>query len=112
MATALKAKLDAILAKGGIKQREVAQLLSTSPQTVSRWQTGQAAPQPKSLERLLMLEWLTQQLAQFYDPTEARLWLFSPNRSLAGVRPADLISEGRTDEVLRLIDQLQSGAYV
>lgn len=112
MATALKQKLDSILAKGGIKQRDIAQLLDIKPQTVSRWQTGQASPQPGRLQRLLLLEWLIEQLTQFYDPSEAKLWLFSPNANLAGSRPADLIAEGRTEEVLRVIDQLQSGAYV
>jgi len=112
MATALKAKLDTILQKGGIKQRDVAQLLDTSPQTISRWQTGQASPQPRKLQLLLTLEWLMQQLSQFYDPPEAQLWLLSHHAALDGQRPADLISSGRIDEVLRLIDQLQSGAYV
>jgi transcriptional regulator with XRE-family HTH domain len=112
MASALKKRLDNISEKGGIKSREVAQLLATTPQTISRWQSGQASPQPKSLERLLTLEWLADQLSQLYAPDEARLWLFSPNASLGGRRPADLIAEGRSDDVLRLIDQLQSGAYV
>ncbi|HEV8361915.1 MAG TPA: helix-turn-helix domain-containing protein [Gemmatimonadaceae bacterium] len=109
--SALKKRIDNIREKGGIKSREVAQLLDTTPQTVSRWQTGQASPQPKSLERLLTLEWLADQLSQFYQPDEARLWLFSRHALLSGARPADLIAVGRTDEILRLIDQLQSGAY-
>jgi transcriptional regulator with XRE-family HTH domain len=112
METALKRKLDTIIEKGGIKQREVAQLLSTSPHTVSRWQTGDASPQPRKLERLLTLEWVVDQLSQFYQPSEAKLWLFSHHPSLKGARPADLISEGHTAEVLRVIDQLQSSAYV
>lgn len=112
MVSAVAKRLDNIREKGGIKSREVAQLLDTTPQTVSRWQSGHASPQPKSLERLLTLEWLADQLSQFYAPDEARLWLFSPNVALNGRRPAALIVEGGADEVLSLIDQLQSGAYV
>jgi transcriptional regulator with XRE-family HTH domain len=112
MASAIAKRLDSIREKSGIKSREVAQLLSTTPQTVSRWQSGQATPQPKSLERLLTLEWLADLLSQFYAPDEARLWLFSPHSLLGGSRPADLIAEGRTSEVLRLIDQLQSSAHI
>lgn len=112
MTTAIAKKLENIRDKGGIKSREVAQLLATTPQTVSRWQSGQASPQPKSLDRLLALDWLAEQLAQFYQPDEARLWLFSPHALLGGSRPADLIVEDRTREVLRLIDQLQSSAYL
>lgn len=89
----------------------MAQLLDTTPQTVSRWKTGQASPQPRSLERLLALDWLVELLGQLYEPDEARLWLFSPNRDLAGRRPADLLAEDRTPDVLRLVDVLQTGAY-
>ncbi len=111
MSSALAKRIDNLRRKGGIKSREVAQLLDTTPQTVSRWQTGQSSPQPKSLDRLLTLEWLADQLAQFYQPDEARLWLFSPHPDLGGDRPADLIVADRTSEVLRIIDQLQSSAY-
>jgi transcriptional regulator with XRE-family HTH domain len=112
MTSALAKRLDNIRVKGGIKSRDVAQLLGTTPQTVSRWQNGQSSPQPKSLDRLLTLDWLADQLAQFYTADEARLWLFSRHVALGGARPADLIAEGRTDEVLRVVDQLQSGAYL
>lgn len=111
MSSALARKLDNIRTKSGIKSREVAQLLDTTAQTVSRWQTGQASPQPRSLERLLALEWLADQLSQLYEPDEARLWLFSPHIDLAGERPVDLITQGKISDVLRIIDQLQSSAY-
>jgi transcriptional regulator with XRE-family HTH domain len=109
---ALAERIETIRERGGINSREVAQLLETTPQTVSRWQTGRSSPHPRSLDRLLKLEWIAQLLSEFYTPEEAKLWLFSPHRQLDGARPADLISEDRMDEVLALIDQLQSGAYV
>lgn len=111
MTSALAVRLDSIKARGGVRAREIAQLLDTTPQTVSRWQTGRAEPQPEGLQRLLALEWLVEQLADFYPPDEARLWLFSRHTQLAGRRPADLIAEGRTEEVLAIIDQLRDGAY-
>ena len=112
MTSAVAVRLDAIREKGGVRAREVAQLLATTPQTVSRWQTGRAEPQPDGLRRLLELEWLVEQLAGFYEPAEARLWLFSRHQQLKGERPADLIAQGRTDEVLAIIDQLRGGAYI
>ena len=111
MSTAVVEKLDSIRSRGGINSREVAQLVATTPQTVSRWQTGVSSPQPRSLDRLLRLEWIADELSQFYDPDQARLWIFSPHRQLGGERPADLIASDRTDAVLQLIDQLQSAAY-
>jgi transcriptional regulator with XRE-family HTH domain len=112
MSSALARKLDSIKTRSGVSAREVAQLLNTTPQTVSRWQTGRASPQPGSLDRLLKLDWIADQLAVIYDPDEARLWLFSPHSELDGNSPADFIAEGRTDEVLGIIDRLQSSAYV
>ena len=111
MTTAIARKLDSIKQRGGVNAREVAQLLATTPQTVSRWQSGRSSPQPGSLDRLLKLDWIADQLGSVYEPDEARLWLFSPHAELEGRSPADLIADGRTDEVLEIIDRLQSAAY-
>jgi transcriptional regulator with XRE-family HTH domain len=112
MAGAVAQRLDAIRNNGGIRSREVAQLLDTTPQTVSRWRTGKVEPQPDRLQRLLTLEWLIGELAEFYEPDQTRLWLFAPHRLLAGERPADRIQRGQLDDVLTLISQLRDGAFV
>jgi transcriptional regulator with XRE-family HTH domain len=112
MAAAVATRLDTIRTRGGLRSREIAQLLSTTEQTVSRWRQGRTDPQPDRLQRLLTLEWLVDQLADFYPPDEARLWLFAPHRLLGGDRPADRIQAGRVDDVLRLIAQLTDTAYV
>ncbi len=112
MTNALASRLDSIQEYSGISGRDIAQLLVTTPQTVSRWRTGQVSPQPRLLERLLTLEWLVSQLGRYYSAEEAKLWLFSRHSLLGGARPADLIAEQRTDEVLQLIDQLDSASYI
>jgi transcriptional regulator with XRE-family HTH domain len=112
MAPALAKRLDTIKLRTGIKGRDLAQLLNTTPETVSRWRNGRAEPQRDGLQQLLTLEWIADQLAEFYEPDEARLWLFSPHRLLGGERPADFIQTGRTQEVLALIEQLRTGAFV
>lgn len=109
--SALARKLDAIQQEAGVQGREIAQLLGTTPQTVSRWRTGRAEPQRRSLDRLLTLAWLAEELAELYRPDEARLWLFSPHRLLGGQRPADRIEEDRIDDVLALIAQLRDSGY-
>ena len=111
MVTAIARKLDSIRESGGIRDREIAQLLETTPETVSRWRIGRSTPQLKSLDRLLRLEWLAGQLARVYPPADARVWLFSPHSDLDGERPVDLIVEDRMDEVLAIIDRLRSAAY-
>ncbi len=112
MSGAVAARLDSIKAHAGVQGREIAQLLDTTPQTISRWQQGRVDPQPTKLQQLLALEWLTDQLVEFFPPDEARLWLFSRHRLLAGDTPADRIQAGRTQDVLALIEQLRDGAFV
>jgi transcriptional regulator with XRE-family HTH domain len=110
--SALANRIDHIKSLGDLSSREIAQLLDIHPQTVSRWKTGQASPQPSTLDQLLRLEWILDQLSQFYSPEESRLWLFSPHADLKGARPADAIKEGNTDRVLAIIDRLQSAAFI
>ncbi len=112
MAGAVATRLDSIKAKAGIRSREVAEMVGATPQTVSRWLQGHVEPQPAHLNRLLTLEWLTSELAEFYDREESRLWIYSPHRLLEGETPAARIQNGRIDDVLALIEQLKTGAYV
>jgi transcriptional regulator with XRE-family HTH domain len=109
---AVARRLDTIKERAGIKSREVAQLLNTTPETVSRWQTGRAEPQPGRLEQLLTLEWLVEELSEFFEPAEARLWLFAPHRLLGGESPASRIQAGQLRDVLALLEQLKTGAVV
>ena len=109
---AIAQKIDSIQKQGGISSRDIAQLLDTTPETVSRWKNGRVGPQPSRLQKLLTLEWLMEELAEFYEPEEAKMWLFKPHRLLNGDRPADRIQKGEIKEVVALIDQLKDGAFV
>lgn len=111
MTTTLAEKIDNIRQWGGITGRDLAELLDTTPETVSRWVNGKADPHRERLQRLLHLEFFFSELSEFYEPEEARLWLLSPHKLLEGATPADRIREGRTDEIFALLEQLRSGAY-
>lgn len=110
--TAIVRKLDAIQTKGALRSADIANLLGTRPETVSRWNQGKAFPRPGAEQQLLDLEYIVDQLSDFYEPDDARLWLFSRQKLLNGERPADLINQRRTTEVIGLIDQLRDGVYV
>lgn len=112
MPGAVAAKLDSIRDKTGVRGNEFAGLIGATQQTISRWRQGRVDPQPSNLNRLLTLDWLASELAEFYAPDDARVWLFSRNRMLQGASPAERIQQDRIDDVLALIDQLKSGAYV
>jgi len=109
--TAVAKRLDVITQKTGVKEREVAQLLSTTPQTIYRWRSGQVEPQTNHLRRILDLAFAAEELGELYAPDEARLWLFERNKLLDLKRPVDLIAEGHIDAVLQVISQLKDGAY-
>ena len=111
-AGAVAVRLESIQDKTQISASEVADLLGTSSQTISRWRRNVVQPEQERLRLLLDVEWLASQLADFYRPDEARLWLFSRHPLLDGARPFDEIKAGHMEDVLSLIDQLRSGAVV
>jgi len=112
MSNAIAVRLREIISKAGVTAKEVSKLLNTTPETVSRWNTGKTEPQPTSRDDILRLEWLVGELAELYPPQEARLWLFSPHKQLGGETPANAIANGRMEDVLRIIAQLKDGAFI
>jgi hypothetical protein len=111
-ANVIARKLESLQKKGSIKSVDVANVLQIRPETVSRWNQGKAFPQPEAERALLDLEYVVDQLADLYEPDEARLWLFARQKLLNGEIPAELIRQGRTDEVLKIIRQILDGVYV
>lgn len=112
MASAIAERLRGIIVKAGVTSKEVSKMLKTTPETVSRWNTGKTEPQPSTRDDILRLEWLVGELSELYPPQEARLWLFSPHKQLKGETPASAIAEGKMEDVLRIITQLKDGAFV
>jgi transcriptional regulator with XRE-family HTH domain len=111
MSNAIAERLECIQKSARVTAREVAQLLCTTPETISRWRGGKTEPQPRMRDSLLRLEWLVGELAELYPPEEAHLWLFSPHKMLSGERPVDMIERREMDRVLQIIAQLKDGAY-
>ncbi len=60
---------------------------------------------------MLELDYLVAQLADFYEPDEARQWMFAPQGLLDGASPAELIREGRVNEVAQLLGQIRGAIY-
>ena len=109
---AVARKLMSMRTKGAMRHIELANLLGTRPETISRWNQGRTYPHASTEKTLLELEFIVDQLSDFYEPNEARLWIFSPQKHLHGLSPAELIQNGRIDEVRRLVNQLRDAVYV
>ncbi len=104
--------VDDLKRYGGLNGRDVANIVGVSPPTVSRWSKGVGAPSIQKQAVIAELRWVAERLSDFYAPDEARLWLHSAHPLLNGERAIDLINEGRTSEVLEVIEQIDSGTYL
>jgi uncharacterized protein (DUF2384 family) len=111
MTSAIARRLNTIRSKGAMKHVDVANLLGLRVETVSRWNQGKAYPQPSAEKTLLTLEYIIDELADFYQPNEARQWMFGPQKLLEGKSPAELIRTGKMDDVMSLVHQLKETVY-
>jgi hypothetical protein len=109
---AIARKLEHIQEKSGMRSVDVANVLGTRPETVSRWIQGRAFPRSDSEKLLLELEFIVDQLSDFYKPIETRHWLFSRQKLLGGESPVTLIQQGRIAEVIAVIDQLRDAVHL
>ena len=109
---AVAERLETIRSKAAMRGAEVAGLLGTRPETVSRWNQGHAYPQPSTEKMLLELAYIIEQLADFYEPREARQWMFTPQRLLAGRSPAELIQDGRIADIRHLVNQMRDAVHM
>lgn len=109
---AIAAKLEFLKIRAAIRAVDVANMLGTTPETVSRWNRGRAYPRPNKESLLVDLEYIVERLSEFYsDPNAARAWLYSRHKYFNGLRPADLIQEGRIEEVLEAIQSMANPEY-
>lgn len=110
--TAVSRLVGELKSVGGLKGRDIANILGVSPPTVTRWSKGEGGPTIDKQTVMAELRWVAARLADFYAPDEVRLWLQSPHPQLDGARPYDLINEGHTKDVLEVIERLDSGVYL
>lgn len=110
--TAVSRMVGELKQLGGLKGRDLANMLGVSPPTVTRWSRGEADPTIDKQTAMAQLRWVAARLADFYEADEVRLWLQSPHPQLGGLRPYDLIVDGRAAEVLEVIERLDSGVYL
>ncbi|MBW7835862.1 MAG: DUF2384 domain-containing protein [Sphingomonadales bacterium] len=110
--TAVARLVEDLKMYGGLKGRDIANIIGVSPPTVTRWSKGEGSPTIDKQRIITELRWVAERLSDFYEPDEARLWLQLPHPQLSGERPIDLINQGRTNEVLEIIERLDSGVYL
>jgi transcriptional regulator with XRE-family HTH domain len=111
MPTAVSKILDRLRDDGGLQAKDIANIVAVSPATVSRWSNGKSMPSLHTQTVIAELRYVVDRLAEFYTPDETRLWLHSRHPMLGNERAIDLINNGRTEDVLAVIEALDVGAY-
>ena len=97
---------------GGLKGTDIANFTGVSKATVSRWGSGQKSPHPKTQLIMSDLSYVVMRLSEYYSHEEVRAWLYAMHPQLDGQRAIDLIHDGRTEEVLAILDRLEADAYL
>lgn len=110
--TAVARIMHTLRETGGLQYKDIANAVNVSPSTATRWAGGQAMPPLRTQRIISDLRYVIDRLADFYEPDETRLWLNSKHKLLQNERAIDLIAVGRTEEVLAVIDSLDSGDYL
>lgn len=112
MSTAVARILDDLKDRGGLRGADIANIVDVSRPTVSRWTSGKGSPSIHTQTIIADLRYIVDRLCDFYTPDETRLWLHASHPLLNNERAIDLIRDGRSEEVLAVIERLEAGAYL
>ena len=97
---------------GGLKGTDIANFAGVSKATVSRWGSGQKSPHPHTQLIMSDLSYVVVRLDEYYEHEEVRAWLYARHPQLDGERAIDVIRDGRTEEVIAILDRLDADAYI
>ena len=104
--------IDDLRNEGGLKGTDIANIADVSAATVSRWSQGKLSPHPRTQLVLSDLHYIVGRLSDYYTAKEVRLWLFARHPQLGGERAIDLINDARSEEVLDILERLDTGAFL
>jgi uncharacterized protein (DUF2384 family) len=98
----------------GLTIEELAAAAGRSPRSAARWIAAEVA-QPltgssaRALRRLAHLEFL---LADVIGKERGKAWLRTPNPGFRGEAPVDLLTSGRVEDVISVLEVLSDGTPV
>jgi hypothetical protein len=95
---------------GGLSTADMARIINVADRQVRNWMAGTNTPSGRNRDRLLELQYVTDQLREIYTSEGSEIWLHGRKRSLTGRRPVDLLADGEFEPVLEAIERLRAGA--
>lgn len=106
---AVTSVVEGLLKDSLIDARDLAEMLGTSPRSVSRWQKTGSTPRRETEVRLLEVQAVTDLLRRVMREDSARIWLHSPNPDLGYEKPLELVASGKYRRVIGAILALAEG---
>lgn len=104
--------IEELKEQGGLKGTDIANIADVSSATVSRWIDGSHYPHPKTQLVLSDMHYIVGRLKEYYTANEIRIWLYAMHPQLEGRRAIDLITQGKSEEVIAILDRLDSESYL
>lgn len=95
-----------------ISQEFFARTIGSSARTVSRWVTNNVRPLPIFQEKIQKLALIDRKLRTVFKREAIPKWLQTQNETLGGELPLNLLKNGRYDEILAVIAQLEEGVFI
>jgi uncharacterized protein (DUF2384 family) len=94
----------------GVTSADIARATGVRERQVQHWAAGSSRPRDETRDRLVDVNYLVSKLADVYRPEGVEIWLHARNRALGGQRPIDMLAASEFQPVVRLVEQLASGA--
>ena len=95
----------------GFDMRSIASCLAVHPKTILRWQEGTAQPNEAGLRVLDKLQAIHKLAARLLKRDALKMWFQTPNETLGGKRPIELLARGELDQVRNVLGMLEWGIY-
>jgi DNA-binding XRE family transcriptional regulator len=91
-----------------VTQEVFARLVGSSTRTIAEIERGKKPS--SSMERAMTEAWrLYEHLSEIIEKADFATWLRKPNPVFGGRQPLQLIEDGRSDELWRMVYELESG---
>jgi hypothetical protein len=91
---------------------QLARLVGRSERTARRWLAGETEPRGEARRQLVALSAVLEEYSKAFPGGNPGSWIERPNPELDFRSAADLIAEGRADEVLGLLVAIGEGVYL
>lgn len=89
-----------------------ARLMGRTERAVVDWESGKAAPQGLSQQRLRELERLLEALRGLFKAEGLGTWFDTPNPAFGELKPIEVIERGESDRLWQMIFELKAGTHV